>query len=112
VKFTPEDRQIHVSLHAASIPVGRRAADTGEAPALCLTVADEGIGIPPDEVDAIFDKFAQSSRTSTGAGGTGLGLAICREIVQAHRGMIRAYNLEAGGAAFEVMLLVSPEARQ
>jgi PAS domain S-box-containing protein len=109
IKFTPEGRAIHIEIAPALLPAGRRAADSGEVAALRITVADEGVGIPEGEVDAIFDKFTQSSRTTSGAGGTGLGLAICREIVQAHRGIIRARNLPAGGAAFDVLLPAAAE---
>ena len=48
---------------------------------------DEGLGIPADEQEFIFDKFIQSSKTKTGAGGTGLGLSICKEIVEDHDGI-------------------------
>jgi signal transduction histidine kinase len=51
-------------------------------------VINNGVGIPPLELESVFDKFIQSSKTSTGAGGTGLGLAICKEIVQHHGGKI------------------------
>ena len=71
---------------------------------LLVTVSDNGVGIPEDELEAVFDKFIQSSKTRTGAGGTGLGLAICREIVEAHNGRIWADNREGGGArlSFEI----------
>jgi signal transduction histidine kinase len=65
-----------------------------------VSVLDQGSGIPPDELEAVFDKFVQSSKTKTGAGGTGLGLAICREIIAAHKGRIWAENRPTGGAAF------------
>lgn len=65
-----------------------------------VSVLDEGPGVPPDELEAVFDKFVQSSKTKTGAGGTGLGLAICREIVAAHKGRIWAENRPTGGAVF------------
>ncbi len=65
-----------------------------------ISVRDQGPGIPEEELESVFDKFIQSSRTKTGAGGTGLGLAICREIVTAHGGEIRAENHPDGGAAF------------
>jgi signal transduction histidine kinase len=107
IKFTPEGRRIFIEIAPASLPAGRRAADSGALAALRLTVADEGIGIPPAELEAIFDKFAQSSKTATGAGGTGLGLAISREIVHAHRGIIQARNRPEGGAAFDVILPLS-----
>ena len=56
--------------------------------AVGISVEDYGIGIPVDEHDHVFDKFAQSSKTTTAAGGTGLGLAICKEIVELHGGSI------------------------
>lgn len=71
-----------------------------------LTVTDEGIGIPENELEIIFDKFTQSSKTNTGAGGTGLGLSICKEIIQAHQGKIWASNNSDAGATFHVCLPV------
>ncbi len=59
---------------------------------------DCGPGIPADEVESVFDKFVQSSKTTTGAGGTGLGLAICRDIITAHGGHIWAECPAEGGA--------------
>ena len=73
-------------------------------PGVEIRVVDHGLGIPDDELEAVFDKFVQSTRTRSGAGGTGLGLAICREIVLAHRGIIRASNRQSGGALFEVLI--------
>ncbi len=64
-----------------------------------VVVADEGIGIPEEELETVFDKFVQSSKHTSGAGGTGLGLAICREIVHAHGGRIWAENRAQGGAS-------------
>ncbi|MBL8482571.1 MAG: PAS domain S-box protein, partial [Rhodocyclaceae bacterium] len=63
-----------------------------------ICVSDEGIGIPPDELEVIFDKFVQSSKTRSGAGGTGLGLAICKQIVEAQGGRIWAANNPERGA--------------
>jgi PAS domain S-box-containing protein len=69
-----------------------------ELATVSVSVADRGVGIPEAELESIFDKFIQSSKTRTGAGGTGLGLAICREIVQALGGRIWAANRPGGGA--------------
>ncbi|MGQ5522013.1 PAS domain S-box protein [Chitinimonas sp. PSY-7] len=91
LKFSPEGGRITLR---ASVADG----------ALHFFVEDQGIGIPADELDVIFDKFVQSSKTKTGAGGTGLGLAICHEIVSAHSGRISASNLREGGARFHVCL--------
>jgi signal transduction histidine kinase len=63
-----------------------------------IEVIDSGIGIPEDELEHIFTKFTQSSKTDSGAGGTGLGLALCREFVLLHQGEIKALNNVDGGA--------------
>ena len=68
--------------------------------ALCCRVSDEGPGIPETELQTVFDKFIQSSKTKTGAGGTGLGLAICKEIISSHGGTIWAENAKPSGAVF------------
>jgi len=104
IKFTPVGKHIDIEIALDTMPAGRRTNDKGKQPALRLSVADEGIGIPESELDTVFEKFTQSSLTATGAGGTGLGLAICREIVLAHRGIIRASNRATGGAVFDVLL--------
>ncbi len=65
---------------------------------LMVTVEDNGIGIPENELATVFDKFIQSSKTSSGAGGTGLGLSICQNIIQDHRGKIWAEINAEGGA--------------
>lgn len=72
--------------------------------AVVVSVGDQGVGIPETEIDAIFEKFMQSSQTKTGAGGTGLGLTICREILMAHQGRIWAENRPEGGAKFSFAL--------
>jgi len=69
-----------------------------------LSVCDQGPGIPDEELESIFDKFVQSSKTRSGAGGSGLGLSICHEIVLGHHGLIWAGNREEGGARFVVQL--------
>jgi signal transduction histidine kinase len=57
--------------------------------AVCRIV-NQGVGIPEGEMESIFDKFIQSTKTKTGAGGTGLGLSICREVVRQHGGRLWA----------------------
>jgi len=72
-----------------------------------VSVCDQGPGIPQDELEAVFDKFVQSSKTKTGAGGTGLGLAICLDIVTVHKGRIWAENRPEGGAVFSFEIPLS-----
>jgi signal transduction histidine kinase len=69
-----------------------------------LSVADQGCGIPPSELEQIFEPFVQSSETKDGSGGTGLGLAICKKIIQGMGGEIHAGNQPSGGAVFHIDL--------
>ncbi|MBP6851867.1 MAG: PAS domain-containing sensor histidine kinase, partial [Rhodoferax sp.] len=69
-----------------------------------ITVRDHGAGIPPGELEKIFEAFVQSSTSKDGSGGTGLGLAICRKILAAHDGTITAANMPDGGAVFTIDL--------
>jgi PAS domain S-box-containing protein len=75
-----------------------------EKSCVLVAISDQGPGIPEAELEAVFDKFVQSSHTKNGAGGTGLGLAICREIITAHQGRIWAQNSPQGGAVFAFAL--------
>lgn len=75
---------------------------------ISVTIRDSGLGIPDDELDTIFDKFIQSSKTKSLSNGTGLGLAICREIITAHGGRIRADNDKKGGAVLTFSLRIYP----
>lgn len=98
LKFSPENSQIDVTI-----------IDNAEGQ-VEVSVCDQGIGIPADEVDTIFDAFIQSSSTRSSAGGTGLGLPICKEIIEGgHNGRIRAENRIEGGACFTFTLNTSSE---
>ncbi len=68
-----------------------------------LTVSDQGIGIPDDQQELIFEQFERGS-SSPHFGGMGMGLYIVREIVQAHGGTTRVTSSPSAGAAFIVEL--------
>lgn len=68
-----------------------------EAASARIEVEDEGIGIPPDELERVFEKFHRVARGDGRAAGTGLGLAICRGVVGAMGGSIRAESPIADG---------------
>ena len=97
IKFSPIDSVVEVTV-------------TQSGDSLIAKVSDQGPGIPADEIEAIFEKFIQSSLTKTAAGGTGLGLAICREIAETHGGSILAKNRDSGGCEFRVSLPITQPA--
>ena len=71
---------------------------------IILSVKDNGIGIPEGELEEVFKKFIQSSKTNKGAGGTGLGLAISKQIILDHKGEIWAENNPEGGSVFSISI--------
>lgn len=88
--------------HAASVVTFTLTEDDENAH---LTVADDGPGIPPDERERVFERFARldSARRATD-GGTGLGLAITREIVEHHGGAITIDGDHLQGTRFVVTI--------
>ncbi|PKQ91999.1 hypothetical protein CXK86_04660 [Paenibacillus sp. BGI2013] len=72
------------------------------APHAVISIRDSGMGIPPDQLEQIFERNYRYDRPGMGIEGSGLGLAICREIVQAHGGMVRAESDGKMGATFYV----------
>ena len=76
--------------------------------AVVLQILDEGDGIPPADLERIFDKFYRVQAADRKRAGTGLGLAICRGFVEAHGGTISASNRrDRAGALFTITLPVA-----
>lgn len=90
VKFTGPDDEVGIGTQVFDGPGGRRVR---------LWVRDTGPGVPPEEVERIFDRFARGSTTG-GAPGSGLGLAIVRAIAQGHGGDVAVERSDGGGARF------------
>ena len=77
----------------------------GDAGGLVARVIDTGVGIPEDQRERLFTKFAQLDSSSTRqAGGSGLGLAICRTLTELMGGSIAFSSPAQGGACFTVSL--------
>ena len=90
--FSAEDGEVRVSLTHAK----------GEA---VVCVEDDGPGIPPENLETVFERFYTSRPKGAAFGGnSGLGLSIARQIVEAHGGEIHAENRPDGGARFIVAL--------
>lgn len=103
VKFSPKGKKIIVSAEKSKIKINKRLI-----PCLEIRIADQGAGIPADELETVFEKFKQSSKNREDSGGTGLGLAICREIITAHKGKIWAeQNPDGEGSVFIFTLLLN-----
>jgi two-component system, OmpR family, sensor histidine kinase KdpD len=78
-----------------------------------LRIVDEGDGIPPGDLERIFDKFYRARKGDQVRAGTGLGLAISRGFVEAMHGTITAENrMDRPGAVFTIRLPIPTGARQ
>ena len=70
-----------------------------------IIVEDDGIGIPEDQLEKVFDQFYQVDGSDTREhGGSGLGLALCRSVVEWHDGRIWVQNAAEGGARFVAVI--------
>ena len=95
VKFTSKDGRIGVTVATADRFVE-------------IAVRDTGIGIRPDQLPHVFERFRQADTSSTRAGGLGLGLSLVREIVELHGGQAHAESPGEGlGATFRLLLPAS-----
>ena len=97
IKFTPRDGRVQVRLERVDSHIE-------------IIVTDTGIGIKPDFLPYVFDRFRQADATRTRShGGLGLGLAIVRHLVELHGGEVRADSHGEGyGATFTVKLPLTP----
>jgi len=89
-----------------SPPGSRVVVSAGtEAGQLVIKVSDTGFGIPPEDIDKIFDRFYRVKDEKTRyIHGTGLGLAIVKNIVEAHNGSVRVESRPGHGSTFSVFL--------
>lgn len=92
IKFTPNGKSINVNVYSIEENV-------------CIDVKDNGIGIPQDKIDIIFDKFGQvDSSLSRQAEGSGIGLSLVKKFVEALGGSISVKSKIGEGSTFTILL--------
>lgn len=112
-KYSPPGSEIRMTMATEAGPAG--VASDASAPAaggaswVVLRVEDEGIGIPPDQLEKVFEGFYRASNiTSSQPGGLGLGLYVSRDIIRRHGGELWAQNRPGGGTAMCLRLPLRP----
>jgi two-component system, OmpR family, sensor histidine kinase BaeS len=96
LKFTPTGGEVRLSCDVRSNDAVIRVSDTG-------------VGIPPSEIDHVFDRFFRGS--SVRASGSGIGLAVAKELVVAHGGTIEAQSTVGVGTTFSIRLPLASSPR-
>jgi signal transduction histidine kinase len=96
IKFTPEGGSIEV----------RAVPKDGFVE---VSVSDTGVGIAPEDQDAIFEEFRQVGTADKKAEGTGLGLTLCRKFIELHGGRIWVKSQVGAGSMFTFTIPVHPE---
>ena len=92
VKYSPNGRDVHVSVR-------------GDSTVVAIAVRDEGLGIPRREQSEIWGKFVRGAQArALGIKGTGLGLTLARHIVRAHGGTLEVESEEGAGSTFRIVL--------
>jgi signal transduction histidine kinase len=98
IKFTPSGGNVTVSLKEEGINL------------ILISIADTGIGIPPNRMKEIFEPFHQLDGSSTRHyGGTGLGLSLVRQVIEAHGSLLDVQSTEGKGSTFKFPLLAVRE---
>ncbi|MFE1167351.1 sensor histidine kinase [Nocardiopsis sp. NPDC058789] len=99
VAYSPKNTRV-----AVSVGTSRSSVD--------ISVADQGIGIPQQDLERIFERFYRvDAARSRATGGTGLGLAIVKHIMTHHRGEVTVWSKEGSGSTF-TLRLPRPESRE
>jgi len=97
IKYSPEGGPVMVILSATHDEV-------------LVAIRDQGIGIAPEDVPRLFDRFTQADMSSTRAfGGVGIGLFVANQIVAAHGGRIGVESTPGKGSTFTIHLPIDPQ---
>ena len=77
---------------------------------IIISVSDNGVGIPQDELNQVFERFFRAT-TSTGVSGSGVGLSLVKELVHLHKGFVRVESTIGKGTVFEIRLPLIKEVK-
>jgi signal transduction histidine kinase len=106
VKFSPDGGPVTIAVKSLARTTSPLAVDS-----IRIDVADRGIGIPPDQLQRIFDEFYQTEEGRRARrGGTGLGLSLTRNFVELHHGRIEVQSVPGEGSCFTLYLPVNYDA--
>ncbi|MBV9071592.1 MAG: GAF domain-containing protein [Acidobacteria bacterium] len=106
VKFSPDGGPVTIAVKSLPRTTSPLAVDS-----VRIDVADRGIGIPPDQLQRIFDEFYQTEEGRRARrGGTGLGLSLTRNFVELHHGRIEVQSVPGEGSCFTLYLPVNYDA--
>jgi signal transduction histidine kinase len=99
IRYSPEGGSVIVDVRSIGAGLAR------------LEVADDGIGIAPEHLPRVFDRFYRvDPARSRATGGTGLGLAIVKYVAESHGGMVQVVSEPGVGSTFSVTLPLAPDA--
>ena len=114
IKYSPRGSDIEVSIHG--VFEQKDMKDTGgirpqvKVPCLIVSVRDSGIGIAPEEIELIFEKYYRADTSlKHAAPGVGMGLYICKVIVEGHGGNVWAKSKAGKGSTFYFSLPVGQD---
>ncbi|OGO43368.1 MAG: hypothetical protein A2Z04_03995, partial [Chloroflexi bacterium RBG_16_57_9] len=108
LRYTPNGGSVEVHVTEDQVVLGAGSTScTGQSiyPYVRIAISDSGLGIAPEDLPHVFDRFWRGDKSrSRSGGGAGLGLAIARQIVEAHDGRIWAESQVGQGATFTFLL--------
>ena len=103
-RFTPPGGRINLRVW-----IQPDLASLTREPSFCMTVQDNGTGIPKEDFSRVFDRFYRSKSQPLDGGGMGLGLTVVKELVELHNGRVWVESTVGSGSAFHVALPVRQE---
>jgi signal transduction histidine kinase len=100
IKFSPEGGNVQIQVWSPPVIPGEVHHSE-----VCISVTDQGVGIPPEALPRVFDRFYRLEEVQGHLfGGVGLGLSIAKQVVENHNGQITAQSTLGEGSTFTIRL--------